>query len=155
MSLRKAFAAALQLVRKRRGLFQQDIAGTVTQSHISQIEALKTSATLEVSQELASALSLHPISLLTLVHAAQDKKSAREILQTVFEELEGMALLDESLPFEPKVLRQPQIENAERKWEAVQALKQKGHTQVEVMRMLGMPRSTVGRHWNRKKDTSL
>lgn len=87
MSLRMAYAAVLQLVRTRRGLSQHDIAVTVTQSHISQLESLKTSATLEVSQELASALNLHPISFLTLVQAAQDQKPAREILLLALQEL--------------------------------------------------------------------
>lgn len=150
MSLRRAFASVLQLVRVSRGLSQHDIAVTVTQSHISQLEALKTSATLEVSQELASALNLQLISFLTLVQAAQDQKSAREILQTALQELEAMALLDGHLPPEPKKLRPPQTEGAEEKRKAVQALKSKGHTQAEVMRMLGMPRSTVGRHWQEK-----
>lgn len=147
MSLRRAYAAVLQLVRTRRDLSQHDIAVTVTQSHISQLEALKTSATLEVSQALASALNLHPISFLTLVQAAQDQKSARDILQTALHELEGMSLLDEILPSEPKKLRPPQTEGAEKKWEAVQALKSKGHTQAEIVQILGMPKSTVARHW--------
>ncbi|MBT2371312.1 helix-turn-helix domain-containing protein [Pseudomonas fluorescens] len=154
MSLRRAYAAVLQLVRARRGLSQHDIAVTVTQSHISQLEALKTSATLEVSQELASALNLHPISFLTLVQAAQDQKSARDILEEALQELEAMALLDEHLPLAPQKLRPPQTEDAAKKWEAVQALKSKGHTQAEAVRMLGIPRSTVGRHWYRKNDAS-
>ncbi|QKG67119.1 helix-turn-helix transcriptional regulator [Pseudomonas sp. B14-6] len=149
MSLRMAYAAVLQLVRTRRGLSQHDIAVTVTQSHISQLESLKTSATLEVSQELASALNLHPISFLTLVQAAQDQRPAREILMLALQELGGMALLDNAPPLEPKKLRPPQTVDAERSWEAVQALKSKGHTQAEVVRMLGMPKSTVGRHWHK------
>lgn len=152
MSLRRAYAAVLQLVRTRQGLSQHDIAVSVTQSHISQIEALKTSATLEVSHELASALSLQPISFLALVQAAQEQKTAREILQLALQELEGMALLDDILPTEPKKLRPPQTEDAEKKWQAVQALKSRGHTQAEVVQILGMPRSTVGRHWYKTKD---
>jgi len=152
MSLRMAYAAVLQLVRTRRGLSQHDIAVTVTQSHISQLESLKTSATLEVSQELASALNLHPISFLTLVQAAQDQKPAREILLLALQELGGMALLDKAPPLEPKKLRPPQTVDAEKNWEAVQALKSQGHTQAEVVRMLGLPRSTVGRHWHKAND---
>ena len=72
MLLRNAYAAVLQLLRARLGLTQHDIAMAVTPSHVSQLEAVKTSATLEVSQELAQALNLHPVSLLTLVHAAND-----------------------------------------------------------------------------------
>lgn len=87
MLLRKAYAAVLQLLRTRLGLSQHDIALTVTQSHVSQLEAVKTSATMEVSQELAEALHLHlhPVSLLALVLAAQDQRSAREILLLALE----------------------------------------------------------------------
>ncbi|VVQ15696.1 hypothetical protein PS914_05766 [Pseudomonas fluorescens] len=89
MLLRNAYAAVLQVLRARLGLSQHDIALTVTQSHVSQLEAVKTSATMEVSQELAEALHLHlhlhPVSLLALVHAAQDQRSAREILLLALE----------------------------------------------------------------------
>lgn len=151
MSLQKAYAAVLQLVRTKRGLTQIDTAVTVTQSHISRLEALKTSATLEVSQALASALNLQLVSFVTLVQAAQDQKSAREILQAALQELEAMDLLDERLPAEPRKLPSPKTEGAEDRWKAVQALKIKGHTQVEIVRILGMPRSTVGRLWQDKK----
>lgn len=150
MSLRKAYAAVLQLLRTRRGLSQHDIAGTVTQSHISQLEALKTSATLEVNQELASALNLNPISLLALVQSAHEQRSPREILQTALLELDGIALLDEQLPTKPQKIRSRQIDGAEKKWKAVQELKAKGHSQAEIMRMLEIPRSTVGRYWYRE-----
>ncbi|MNF85247.1 hypothetical protein D3C84_676350 [compost metagenome] len=100
MVLRKAYAAVLQLLRTRLGLSQHGIALTVTQSHVSQLEAVKTSATLEVSQELAGAMRLHPISFLSPVHAAQDQKTAREVLHLALEELDAMGLLDASLPFQ-------------------------------------------------------
>ncbi|WP_408600415.1 DNA-binding protein [Pseudomonas sp. PLMAX] len=121
------------------------IAIAVTQSHISQLEALKTSPTLEVNQELASALNLNPVSLLTLVQSAGEEKLPREILQTVLLELDGLALLDERLPTQPKkcVHRRSM---KRKKWEAVQALKTKGHSQAEVMRKLDIPKSTVGRY---------
>lgn len=149
MGLREAFAAILQLVRSRRELSQHDVAGAVTQSHVSQLESLKTSATLDTSQELARALSLHPISFLALVHAAHDRKSARDVLELAMQELEAMSLLDAPLPQAPEQLRHPQIESAERAWKDVQALKALGKTQSEIVTLLGLPRSTVGRHWHK------
>ena len=150
MLLRNAFAAVLQLVRTRLGLTQQDIAVTVTQSHVSQLEAVKTSATLEVSQELARALRLHPVSLLALVHAAQDQKTARETLLLAMEELNALQLLDASLPVQPQKLSHPQIVAAEKKREAVQQLKKEGRSQAEVIQILGLPKSTVARLWHRQ-----
>lgn len=78
------------------------------------------------------------------------KKSAREIFQTALQELEELALLDELLPEKPKKLKSPQMEDSEKKRVAVQKLKSKGHKQVEVVKMLGMPKSTVGRFWYAK-----
>lgn len=150
MLLRKAYAAVLQLLRARLGLSQHDIAVTVTQSHVSQLEAVKTSATLEVSQELAEALHLHPLSFLALVHAAQDQRTAREILQLALEELDAIELLDASLPNHPEKLSHPQTVAAEKKWEAVQKLKKEGHSQAEANKILGLSKSTIGRLWHKK-----
>ena len=153
MSLRMAYAAVLQFVRTRRGLLQQDIAVQVTHSHVSQLEAVKTSPTLEANQDLASALSLNPVTLLTLVQASYEKKSAREILQIALQELEELALLDEQLPAKPKKLRPPRTVESEKKRAAVQRLKGEGFTQAEVVQMLGIPKTTVGRHWHKKSET--
>lgn len=150
MLLRNAYAAVLQLVRIRLGLTQHDIAMTVTPSHVSQLESVKTSPTLEVSQELAQALHLHPVSLLALVHAAKDQKTARDILLLAIEELDAMELLDTSLPTQPEKLPHPQTVAAEKKWEAVQELKKEGRSQAEVIEILGLPKSTVGRLWHKK-----
>lgn len=152
MSLRMAYAAALQFVRTRRGLLQQDIAVRVTHSHVSQLEAAKTSPTLEANDDLASALNLNPVTLLTLAQASYEQKSAREILQIAMKELEGLALLDEPLPAEPKKLRPPRTVEAEKKREDVQRLKREGYTPTQVAQMLGIPRPSVGRYWH-KSDT--
>ena len=143
MLLRQAYAAVLQTLRARLGLSQHDIALTVTQSHVSQLEAVKTSATLEVSQELAEALHLHPVSFLVLVYAAKDQRPAREVLHLALEELEANNLLDIPLPIQPEKLSYPQSVAAQKKWEAVQELKKEGHSQAEVVQILGMPKSTV------------
>jgi transcriptional regulator with XRE-family HTH domain len=148
-----AYAAVLQFVRTRRGLLQQDIAVHVTHSHVSQLEAVKTSPTLEANQDLASALSLNPVTLLTLVQASYEKKSAREILQMALQELEELALLDEPLPTKPKKLRPPRTVESEKKIEAIHRLKGEGFTQAEVVQMLGIPKTTVGRNWHKKLGT--
>lgn len=152
MSLRMAYAAVLQFVRTRRGLLQQDIAVQVTHSHVSQLESVKTSPTLEANQDLASALSLNPVTLLTLVQASYEKKSAREILQIALQELEELALLDEPLPTKPKKLSPPRTVDSDKKREAIWRLKGEGYTQAQVVQMLGIPKTTVGRHWHKKSE---
>lgn len=151
--LRNAYAAALQLIRTQLGLSQLDIAATVTPSHVSQLEAAKTSATLEVSQQLALAMKLHPVSFLALIHAAQDQKTVREILKLALQELDAVDLLDVAIPAQPEKLPHPRTKVAEKSRESVQALKNLGHTQAEVVQMLGMPKSTVGRHWHRTEKS--
>ncbi|MBH8612887.1 hypothetical protein I4N56_019620 [Pseudomonas mohnii] len=47
----------------------------VRQSHFSQLEALKTSPTLEVNHELAKARNLNRVTILTLVQSAGEEKS--------------------------------------------------------------------------------
>lgn len=81
MSVRIAFAAALRLLRTGRGLKQDDLSGSLTQSHVSQIENGKTSPSLEVIIELSDALKLHPVALMALVCAAQEKLTASDVLE--------------------------------------------------------------------------
>ena len=107
---------------------------------------------MEANEDLASALNLNPVTLLTLVQASYEQKSAREILQIALDELEALSLLDELLPAEPKKLRPPRTINAEKKREAVQRLKHEGYTPTQVAQMLGIPRPSVGRYWH-KSDT--
>jgi len=147
MVLRRSFAAILQLVRTSRGLTQHELASTVTQSHISQLEASKTSPTLEVSQELSRALNLHPLTLLTLVHAAEDRVRAREVLKIVSSELESIEMLDAVMPTDPESQQPPQSAAADRKRIAIQDLKAQGHTQTEASQILNIPKSTIGRYW--------
>jgi hypothetical protein len=107
---------------------------------------------LEANKDLASALDLNPVTLLTLAQASYEQKSAREILQIALNELEELALLDEPLPAEPKKLRPPRTIDAEIKREAVQRLKREGYTPAQVSEMLEIPRPSVGRYWHKKSE---
>ncbi|MNH13180.1 helix-turn-helix protein [compost metagenome] len=148
MALREAFAAVLQLLREREGLTQHDVAGAVTQSHISQLEALKTSATLETSKALADALNLPPLALMALVHAAEDGTTPRKALEDALQYLSDASLLNTCLPAAPTQKRHPRELKASKARQEVQALKAQGLTQAEIMKLLGLPQSTVSRHWH-------
>lgn len=63
-----------------------------------------------------------------------------------------MELLDTSLPTQPEKLPHPQTVAAEKKWEAVQELKKERRSQAEVIEILGLPKSTVGRLWHKKNS---
>ncbi|MCQ3032543.1 helix-turn-helix domain-containing protein [Pseudomonas syringae] len=148
MSLRKAYAATLQWLRIRNGLSQADLQHKADQAHISRLEAATTTPTIDLSADLAQALGLTPLSLLTLVAAADEGKTARSVLHESMIELTRLGVLDETLPGEPQQLTTPQRIAAAERLEAVRKLKAEGLSQAEVCRQLELPRSTVGRLWH-------
>lgn len=104
MSLRKAYAATLQWLRVRNGLSQADLQHQADQAHISRLEAATTSATIDLSADLAQALGLTPLSFFTLLAAADEGKTARSVLNDSMIELMQLGILDETLPAEPQKL---------------------------------------------------
>ncbi|WP_219064450.1 helix-turn-helix domain-containing protein [Pseudomonas sp. UMAB-08] len=150
MSLRNAFAAALQFVRAHQGLSQRAVASTMDQSHVSRLEGATRSVSLEVSEELAEALQLHPMSLLTLVYAAQSGQSPQTILQRTRDDLESLALLNAVVPAAPTRPDHPRVVEAAELGRQVSDLLAEGNSQAEVARLLGVSRSTITRHVQRK-----
>ncbi|MBD8730972.1 helix-turn-helix domain-containing protein [Pseudomonas sp. CFBP 13710] len=148
MSLRKSYAAVVQLLRSQKGLSQRDISGSVTQSHISVLELGKSSATVDMSAQIATALKVEPITLLALAVASHEKRSVREALLAALAEAEALGLADTLLPSEPQALAAPSVVEARKKWLTVQGLKAKGLSQSEAARQLGMPESTLRRLWH-------
>ncbi|MGG7632808.1 helix-turn-helix domain-containing protein [Pseudomonas sp. ES1] len=148
MTLRSSFAAALQLLRSQKGLTQADISTHVAQSHVSQLETAKTTATVDVSYELANALGVKPVSLLTLAVACHQKCTAREALLECLAELEELDLADSELSDELRPRKTTSMIEAERKRKAVHELKAQGLTQAEAGRQLGLPKATLRRLWN-------
>lgn len=147
MSLRKAYAATLQWLRVRHGLSQADLQHQTDQAHISRLEASTTSATVDLSADLAKALGLMPLSFLTLVAAADEGKTARSVLNDTMKELMQLGVLDEQLPAEPQKLTTPQRIAASERLKAVLDLKAAGLSQAEICRQLKLPKSTVNRLW--------
>ena len=147
MSLRKAYAATLQWLRVRNGLSQADLQHQADQAHISRLEAATTSATIDLSADLAQALGLTPLSFFTLLAAADEGKTARSVLNDSMIELMQLGILDETLPAEPQKLTTPQRIVAAERLKAVRDLKAAGLSQAEVCRQLELPKSTVNRLW--------
>ncbi|QVX16713.1 helix-turn-helix transcriptional regulator [Pseudomonas congelans] len=148
MSLRKSYAAVVQLLRTRKGLSQAKLAGSLTQAHVSELELGRSSATIEMSARLASALKVEPITLLALAAASHDKCTVREALLAALAEAESLELADTLLPTEPQVIDPSRVLEAKRKWLAVQELKAKGLSQSEAAKHLGVPESTLRRLWH-------
>lgn len=149
MSLRKSYAAVVQLLRTQKGLSQAGLSGSVTQTHVSELELGRSSATVDMSARLASALNVEPITLLALAAASHEKRTVREALLAALAEAEALGLADTPLPTEPKAMNPHRELEAKRKWLAVHEMKAKGLSQSEAARHLGMPESTLRRLWHR------
>ncbi|KJZ64394.1 helix-turn-helix domain-containing protein [Pseudomonas fluorescens] len=149
MSVRIAFAAALKLLRTGRGLKQQDLSASLTQSHVSQIESGKTSPSLEAIIDLSNALQLHPVALMALVCAAHEELTPGDILELAKEDLQSQSLLGITIALESEEKPHPRVAAAALAREQVQALKDQGYSQADIARELGMAESTVRRHWHR------
>jgi transcriptional regulator with XRE-family HTH domain len=146
MSLRKAFAAALQHLRAHHGFSQQEVANKIDQSYVSRLEAAQASVTLEVSEELAEALQVHPMALLALVYSSKTGMSPMKVLQDALAEVEVLGMSQVHIPTAPSKLESPQaIEAAERSQE-ISSLLAEGKSQAEIARLLGVARSTISRH---------
>lgn len=152
MSLRKAFAAALQQVRVGPGRSQREAALKVDQSHLSRLETAQRSATVGSAAEISDALGIQPISFLALVFAADERQTARQVLLNALAELEELDLADALLPAEPEQGASTMASKTHKRWEAVQAQKRAGATQSQAATLLGISKSAVGRLWYRTYD---
>lgn len=153
MSIRTAFASALQFLRAHRKLSQKDIAIQTDQSYISRLEAGENSVTLEISQELAEALRLDPMSLLTIVYAVERGQSPREILSRIQDDLESSNLLDAKIPSSPAQTVHPVVAEAAELKRKIIELMDEGHSQAEVARRLDISKSTVTKHLKKGKNS--
>lgn len=150
MSIHEGFAAALRWIRVTKGLSQKDLSGAVAASHISQLEAAKTSPTVKVAGDLALALGLSPSALLAAAAASDSGATPRAVLTQAIDELVRLGLIDSVPPASAQSTASPHPTSARAALARtqVQELKARGFNQVEVARDLGIPRSTVQRHWH-------
>lgn len=150
MSIQDGFAAALRWIRVTKGLTQKEVSTAVAASHVSQIEAGKTSPTVKVAGDLAFALGLSPSALLAAAAASDLGTTPRAVLMQAIDELERLELGDTVPPASAQSTDSPHPTSARAAVirAQVQELKTRGMTQVDVARELAIPRSTVQRHWH-------
>jgi|LNAP01.1.fsa_nt_gb transcriptional regulator with XRE-family HTH domain len=146
MSLRSAFASTLQALRAHRGLTQKNIANTTDPSHVSRLEAGTRSVSLEVSEELAHAIGIQPVSLITLVYASKDGMTAREMLHKVQGDLDALGLLDTPISADPVKVVHPRVAEAAELKRKILELMTEGQSQAQVARLLKVSPSTVTKH---------
>ncbi len=68
MDLRRGLGRSLQLVRKARGIAQQDLSDVTARSYLSYVERGVKNPTVEKLDELARAIDVHPLTVLTIAY---------------------------------------------------------------------------------------
>ncbi|MFY1008069.1 helix-turn-helix domain-containing protein [Pseudomonas juntendi] len=151
MALRTAFAAALRFLRARRDLSQGDLALHRDQSHVSRLEAGQRGVTLQVSDDLAKALGVDPMTLLAIAYAAEHQTSPREVLSRLEADLSKLNLLDDCIPLDATAQAHPVAAEAGTLRSRIEELKAENLSQAEIARRLGVSGATVSRHLHKSK----
>ena len=146
MSLRNAYASALQFLRMRRESSQQALAEAADPSYISRLEAGRRSVTLDVSQNLAQGLGVDPLTLLVLAYAAQRGQTPQEVLHHLEADLSADGLMTCEIPSQPSRDPHPGIAAARELRAKIKALSDQGLAPVEVAKSLGIWRQRVAHH---------
>lgn len=146
MSLRIAYASALRFLRKRSEVSQQHLAPAVNPSYVSRLESGTRSVTLDVSQELAKALNVDPLTLLVLAYAAERDQTPQEVVHHLLGDLSDQDLLTSKIPSEITKDPHPEVVAGLELHAQILELMDQGLTQAEVARRLGIARQTVSNH---------
>jgi transcriptional regulator with XRE-family HTH domain len=92
MDIRKSFALALKVIRKSKGLTQEDFSDTSSRTYLSSLERGLKSPTLEKIEAIAQTLGVHPLTLLTLAYADLENKSSKEIFEQLNAQIQALNL---------------------------------------------------------------
>lgn len=90
MEVNRAFGKALQTVRKKRGLTQEDFSDTSSRTYLSTLERGLKSPTIDKVNDLAKSLNIHPLTLLIKAYANADGVSD---IEKLIEQVKAEALL--------------------------------------------------------------
>lgn len=74
MELKKALGMALRRARKSKQLNQEDLTGVSSQTYLSMLEGGVRGPTLEKIDAIASAMGVHPLTILADCYLLQDEK---------------------------------------------------------------------------------
>lgn len=85
------FAAGLKTIRNARGLSQEDFGLVSSRTYVSSLERGLKSPTMSKVDDLASALGVHPLTLLTMSYVRKpSQEAASELLTNVLAELQAV-----------------------------------------------------------------
>lgn len=153
MPLKESLAAVVRLVRRSRGLTKDDLQGVLDQKHMYNIENARSSVTLDTLEELASALEIDALTLLTVAASLHRGQSHQQLLKRLGEqgsELDALGIM-EKWPKEFQDGRLVPMQAGRRtplpKIQAIKACRERGMSQKETAQELGISTATVSRNW--------
>nr|WP_276324055.1 helix-turn-helix transcriptional regulator [Achromobacter xylosoxidans] len=83
-------AKALKTVRKARGLSQEAFSDVSSRTYLSTLERDLKSPTISKLAELCEVMDVHPLTLLTLAYAGEDKRKTQQLLVQIQKELDAI-----------------------------------------------------------------
>ncbi|WP_274410580.1 helix-turn-helix domain-containing protein [Pseudomonas sp. NEEL19] len=154
-STRPALAAVIRAVRSSLGLTQEGLAHATSRTYVAKIENAQSTPTLDKFSELADALGVSPVALLSLVIATRDNVPSASLLAQAAAELEALEGRISAADIAEQldgigVLKRPAARPVNVvKLKNVLQCKASGLSQSETARQLGISRSTVSFLWKR------
>ena len=89
MELKKAFGQALKQLRTSKGLTQEDFSDVSSRTYLSTLERGLKSPTIDKLDEIASAMSIHPATILIYSYLLQTSSTdADQVLERIRDELQ-------------------------------------------------------------------
>ena len=104
MDLRRGLARSLRLIRKARGLAQEQLSDVSGRTYLSEIERGIKNPTVEKIDELARAMDVHPLTLLTIAYLPHLRAQELDALQSRVNK-EAKVLLEKTEVVWPKKAR--------------------------------------------------
>ncbi|MFJ4445141.1 helix-turn-helix domain-containing protein [Pseudomonas sp. NPDC089422] len=162
MVSREALAAVLRLARAGRGMSRDQLYAKIKTKieprHLQRLENAKTGVTLEMLGSIAEALSFDPIALLMVASSYDERLSIgerRADLKKEIQKLDALGIVADM----PKHFSDGKLVKEKAGWslpdsiiqEALK-LRDKGFSQSETARELGIHQTTVGRIWRKAQD---
>ncbi|MBX9348500.1 helix-turn-helix domain-containing protein [Chromobacterium vaccinii] len=101
MSLRDGLAHALRTARRAKGVSQEALDTVSSRTYISSLERGLKNPTIEKLDEIASAINIHPLALLTFAYVRSGKHaSISTLIKEIEEQVQLLVESEESLPSE-------------------------------------------------------
>jgi transcriptional regulator with XRE-family HTH domain len=81
MDLRKGLSRSLRLIRKTKGFAQEHLSEVSGRTYLSEVERGLKNPTLEKLDEIARAMGVHPLTLISIAYVAQLREQDLSALQ--------------------------------------------------------------------------